>query len=185
MTAASYRFWTSNVYWIWTGSERVGIQLATHQEVPQIDVQLACFELGERTLGIDVREVREIVRDQPATPLPHAPELIEGVVDLRGRIVPVVDLGRALEGRAVEISNATRLVLVEAAGLTLGLRVAGAADVLTLPAASVEAPPALVTRAGCEAVRAVVRRDGAPPLLVLSLEALIESVYRSANGEAT
>lgn len=148
------------------------------------EIQLASFELGGRTLGIDVRQIREIVRDQPTTPLPHAPGLVEGVVDLRGRIVPVVDLGRALGGKPVTPSPATRLVVVEADGLTFGLRVSGAADVLTLPAASVEAPPPLVTRAGRQAVRAVVRRDGEPPLLVLSLEDLIEGVHRSACEEA-
>ncbi len=160
------------------------VDLPTTETIARDEIQLASFELGGRTLGIDVRQIREIVRDQPTTPLPRAPGLVEGVVDLRGRIVPVVDLGRALEGKPVERSPASRLVVVETEGLTLGLRVSGAADVLTLPSASVEAPPDLVTRAGRQAVRAVVRREGEPPLLVLSLEDLVESVHRSAGEEA-
>ena len=57
-------------------------------------VTLGTFEVGGRVLAIDVAQMREVVRWQPVTPLPNAPALIEGVVDLRSSVIPVVDLGR-------------------------------------------------------------------------------------------
>ena len=63
------------------------------------DVTLGCFEVGGRLIAIDVANVREVVRWQPVTPLPKSPTLIDGVVDLRDTLVPVVDLGQALNER--------------------------------------------------------------------------------------
>jgi purine-binding chemotaxis protein CheW len=143
------------------------------------EVTLGCFEVGGRVIAIDVVNVREVVRWQPVTPLPKSPSLIDGVVDLRGALVPVVDLGRALNERKVEPSSATRIVVTETNGLIVGLMVDSAIEVLQVSAASMEDPPLLATHAGYEAVRAVIRRPDSEPIVVLSLEYLIESVYRS------
>jgi len=143
-------------------------------------VALATFRVGGREYAIEVTQIREIVRAQEVTPLPKAPALIEGVVDLRGRIVPVVDLGRALGAGPVEAGPGARIVVLEVDGLVLGLRVEAATEVLAADAASLEPPPALASHAGYDAVRALVRRSGAPPVLVLSLDHLLESVYRTA-----
>ncbi len=157
--------------------------MAERAAVSENHVDLATFEVHGRTYAIDVTQIREIVRGQEITPLPRAPELIEGVVDLRGLVVPVLDLGRALDGAPVADTPATRIVLVEAEGLLIGLRVDAAIDVLATDAAALEAPPALASQAGYDAMRAVVRRPDATPVLVLSLDHLLEQVYRSALGE--
>ena len=143
-------------------------------------VELACFEVRGQLFGIDVQQVREIVRAQAVTPLPKAPGLIEGVIDLRGAIVPIVDLGRALCEAPIADGTRARIAIVEVDGLVFGLRVDSAAEVLAVSASDIEGPPALVAQAGYDAVRAVVRREGSAPALVLSLEHLLESVYRSA-----
>lgn len=143
-------------------------------------VDLATFEAHGRQYAIDVTQIREIVRAREVTPLPKAPALIDGVVELRGRVVPVVDLGRALGGKPVAEGPTARIVLIDAEGLVFGLRVEAAREVLAADAAALDAPPALATHAGYDAVRAVVRRPGAAPVLVLSVEHLLESVYRSA-----
>ena len=75
-------------------------------------VDLATFEVHGREYAIDVGQIREIVRAVDPTPLPKAPALIEGVIDLRGGVVPVVDLGRALGGEPVPPGAATRIVLL-------------------------------------------------------------------------
>ena len=141
---------------------------------------LACFEVNGNVLAIDVLQIREIVRWQEVTPLPQAPALIEGVIDLRERVIPVVDLGRALGGAAIERSPRARIVVLEVDGLVLGVRVAAAIDVLSLESQTVEPPPQLAMQAGYDAVRAVVRRPGASPVLVISLDHLLENIYRSA-----
>jgi purine-binding chemotaxis protein CheW len=119
------------------------------------------------------------VRDQELTPLPRAPRLIEGVVDLRGAVIPVIDLGRALDAAPVDPGPGVRIAVLEVDGMVLGLRVAAAVDVLSVDAGAIEEPPALATQAGYDAVRAVIRRSKAAPVLVLSLEHMLEAVYRS------
>jgi purine-binding chemotaxis protein CheW len=143
-------------------------------------VTLGCFEVGGHTYAIDVAQVREVVRWQAVTPLPNAPSLIEGVIDLRGAVVPVVDLGRALGGAPVAPGQRTRIAVTEVDGLVMGLAVDAAVEVLSVDVGNLEDPPTLATQTGYAVTRAVVRRPGAEPILVLSLEHVLEGVYRSA-----
>jgi purine-binding chemotaxis protein CheW len=143
-------------------------------------VTLGCFEVAGRTYAVDVAYVREVVRWQPVTPLPLAPVLIEGVIDLRGAVVPVVDLGRALVGDPVTVGSRTRIAVVEVENLVMGLVVDAAIEVLQVNVGAMEDPPSLATQAGYDAARAVVRRPDSDPLLVLSLEHLLETIYRSS-----
>lgn len=149
--------------------------ISTHD----VSVDLACFEVAGQVYGIDVLHIREIVRSQDSTALPKAPELIEGVVDLRGVVVPVVDLAQALGCGTARSGGEARIVVIEMDELVFGLRVDAAVDVISPAADTVVEPPALVTHSGYDAVRAVVRRQDQPPVLVLSLEHILESVYRS------
>ncbi len=142
-------------------------------------VVLGCFEVKGSVYALDVAQLREVVRWQPVTELPKAPALIDGIVDLRGAVVPVNDLGRALHGEPILPGGSTRIVVVEIDGLSVGLVVDAAVDVLSLDVAMLDDPPALATQAGYDATRAVVRRPGEAPILVLSLEHILESVYRS------
>ena len=139
---------------------------------------VACFEVDGEVYAVDVRCIREIVCARELTPLPKAPALIEGVMDLRGAIVPVVDLGRVLGGAAVADARASHIAIVALYDLVFGLRVAAALDVVSVDRAAYEAPPALAARAGYQAVRGVMRRPGASPVLILSLAHLLEPVYR-------
>jgi purine-binding chemotaxis protein CheW len=143
-------------------------------------VTLGCFEVGGHTYAIDVSQVREIVRWQEVTPLPNAPVLIEGVIDLRGAVVPIVDLGRALGGAPVTPGPRARIAITEVDGLVMGLAVDAAVEVLSVDVAQLDDPPALATQTGYDMTRAVVRRPDDKPILVLSLEHVLEGVYRSA-----
>jgi purine-binding chemotaxis protein CheW len=142
---------------------------------------LACVEAGGHTLGIDVRQVREIVRVRPLTPLPDAPRLIEGVVELRGKVIPVVDLARALGQDPVSDEAHACIALVEVEGLALGLRVAAALEVLSADSATIASPPRLATEAGYDAVESIVQRPGRAPVLVLRLEALRARIRASQD----
>lgn len=148
-------------------------------------VILGCFEVKGNMYALDVGCVREVVRWQQVTSLPKAPVLIDGVIDLRGAVIPVIDLGFALLGERVDPGMGTRIVVCEIDGLTVGLIVDAAVDVMPVDVTALDDTPALATQAGYDATRAVVRRAGAAPILVLSLEHILEAVYRSAidHGE--
>ncbi len=148
--------------------------------ISENQVNLACFEADGRIYALDVSQVREIVRYQEATPLPMAPTLIEGVIDLRGAVIPVIDLGRLLGGTPTRATNLARIVILDFDGLVVGLCVQGATDVLSLDVSDLEDVPDLAAHTGYDAVRHVIRRAGEAPVMMLSLENIIERVYRSA-----
>ena len=143
-------------------------------------VNLACFDVGGRLYALDVSQVREIVRFQEATPLPMGPRMIEGVIDLRGAVIPVIDLSRVLGLGVTKETNQARIAVLDCDGMVFGLCVEAATDVLSLDANALEDVPELATQAGYDSVRHVVRRPGEEPVMVLSLERILEEVYRSA-----
>lgn len=146
---------------------------------------LACFEVGGAEFALDIEYVREIVRMTEISALPNAPELIEGVVDLRGGLIPVIDLARLLNRGRARSADLARIVVIEYGDLAVGLWVDAALNVFTLEASCLEPVPGLAMRAGYDAVSAMLRREGKPPIMILSLENLIESVYRAAESSAT
>ena len=153
----------------------------TDSTTPMVsEIGLACFEARGGSYALDVVVVREIVRTQEVTPLPNSPALIEGVVELRGGLIPVLDLSRVLGGEKSEITNRSRIVVVDCDGLLLGLCVDAATDVLSIDPARLEEIPDLATQAGYNVVRGVVRQSNEPPVMVLSVETILENVYRSA-----
>ena len=147
-------------------------------------VLLGCFEAAGRVVAIDVASLREVVRFVSPTPLPGAPALVEGVIELRGALVPVVDLGRALGGERAVPARRTRIAVAEVEGLVVGLVVDAAVEILAVEAEALGDPPPLAREAGCEATRAVVRRGHGALVAVLALEAVLESVYRAALARA-
>lgn len=153
-------------------------------------VDLACFEVKQQIYAIEVEYVREIVRMMEITPVPNAPSLIEGVIDLRGTVIPVLDLVRALNRGTASTGTQARIVVLEVDRLVLGLWVDAATDVLTLDTHHMEDVPDLAAHAGYDAVRHIVRRENGPPIMVLAVERLVENIYRSAlpgvaaSGEA-
>jgi purine-binding chemotaxis protein CheW len=153
--------------------------MATASAQGERELALACFRVGERAIALDLAALRGVVRWQPATPLPGAPALIEGVIELRGGMVPVVDLGRVLGGEPVRGGPRARVAVAEVEGLLLGLAVDAALQVSQAPAAALLAPPEVATRSGRALGRALWRRPAAEPVLVLSLEAVLERVRGS------
>ena len=121
---------------------------------------LATFFLGREEYGVDVRLVQEIIRVSEITPVPRAPEFIKGVINLRGRIIPVVDLKRKLALGEVEVARQSRIVVVKIKERLIGLLVDGASQVLKVPVSTIEAAPDEVTEIDATAVRGVAKLPG-------------------------
>jgi purine-binding chemotaxis protein CheW len=120
---------------------------------------LATFVLDREEYGVDVRQVQEIRRVGEITAVPRAPEFVRGVINLRGRILPVLDLKRKLNLGEVAIERAARIVVVRTQGRMLGLLVDGASQVLKVPVSRVEPPPEEVVERGGDYIRAVAKLD--------------------------
>lgn len=159
--------------------------LATeHGSESRSRVTLTCFRVHGDLYAVDTAQLREVVRYELPVPLPNAPALIEGVIDLRGSVIPVVDLGSALGLGPIAPGPRARICIAEADGLVLGLAVEFAEQVMSLDASRLEDPPALATQAGYDAARAIVRRPGDTPIPLLAIEHLLERVYRSALDDS-
>ncbi len=92
--------------------------------------------------GLDIMAVREIRAWTPATPLPQVPDFVAGVVNLRGTVLPVVDLAARLGWAATEATPRHAIIVVQLGGKTMGLIVDSVSDIVTLPKDSLQQPPA-------------------------------------------
>jgi purine-binding chemotaxis protein CheW len=104
------------------------------------ELQVVGFRIGQETFGVPISLVREIVRVPAITSVPNAPDYIEGVINLRGRIIPVVDLRKRFREKVGEPSKKNRIVVVELEGRLIGLMVNSASEVLRIPPSEIEAP---------------------------------------------
>ena len=127
---------------------------------------LAIFLLDREEYGVDVRQVQEIRRVGEITAVPRALEFVRGVVNLRGRILPVLDFKRKLGLGEVVLERATRIVVVRVRERVLGLLVDGASQVLKVPVSRIEPPPEEVVDRGGDYIRGVAKLDDRLVILV-------------------
>ncbi len=109
--------------------------------------QLVVFDLAEQHYGVEISSVREIIRFQEITSVPDSPQSVEGIINLRGGVIPVVDLRKRF-GLVVTAATAqSRIVVMEIDGADVGVVVDAVAEVLRIPANSIEATSSVVTTA--------------------------------------
>lgn len=105
------------------------------------ELHIVGFQVGRETYGVPITSLHEIVRVPEITAVPDAPEYMEGVINLRGKIVSVIDLRKRLGEKKIASSRRNRILVVEHKGRLSGLIVDSASEVLKIPAADVEASP--------------------------------------------
>jgi len=108
------------------------------------EFQLVVFTIGDEEFGVDISQVREIVRLVQITYLPKAPVFIEGVVNLRGQVLAVIDLSKRLGVSSKQRGETTRIIVVEVGENTVGMIVDSVSEVLRLSSENVEDVPSLV-----------------------------------------
>src|SRR6266700_7681546 len=106
--------------------------------------QLVVFQLGAELYGVEIARVHEIIRLQTITRVPHAPAFVEGVINLRGKVIPVVDLRRRFGLASAEHTRASRIVVVEIGDQVVGIVVDGVSEVLRVSTSIVEPPSPVV-----------------------------------------
>lgn len=105
------------------------------------EVQLACFRLGDANFAADIMRIKEILKPQRLTKLPRTPDFVEGVINLRGTVIPVIDLRKRFElpGRAP--LEESRLLVVAVYRQLVGLVVDDVTEVVTVHANDIKPPP--------------------------------------------
>ncbi len=138
-------------------------------EVKDDILQLVSFKIGKEEFGVDILKVQEIIRMMKITRVPNSPEYVDGVVNLRGKVIPVVDLRKRLGMEIKERDKNTRIIVVELENKTIGFIVDEVNEVLRIPRNITEAPPKMVSGIDSEYITAVGKLEDRL-LILLDLE---------------
>ena len=105
-------------------------------------LEIIAFRLNDQSFCIRTRSIREIRGWVPVTPMPHAPYEVLGVINLRGTVIPIIDLAVKLGMAGTEASERSAIIVTDVNAMTMGLLVEGVSDILTVPATSLQPVPA-------------------------------------------
>jgi purine-binding chemotaxis protein CheW len=122
-------------------------------------LQLVSFKIGDEEFGVDILKVQEINRMIDVTRVPNAPDYVDGVINLRGKVIPVIDLRSRLGIPRIEHDKNTRIIVVELSGKIVGFVVDAVSEVLRIPKSVTEPPPELASGVNADYITAVGKLD--------------------------
>ncbi|MDC0335530.1 chemotaxis protein CheW [Pseudodesulfovibrio sp.] len=145
-------------------------EVETDQEL----IQLVTFSIGEEEFGVNILQVQEIIRTMEITKVPRAPYFVEGVINLRGKVIPIVDMRSrfGLEGK--EHDKYTRIIVVEFEMIIVGFVVDSVSEVLRMPASQVQPPPPVIAGLDSEYIDGVGKLEDRL-LILLDLDQLLDN----------
>ncbi|OWZ84312.1 chemotaxis protein CheW [Natranaerobius trueperi] len=106
--------------------------------------QFIVFNLGDEEYGVEILQVQTIERMLDITRVPHAPDFVEGVTNLRGMVVPIIDLRKRLNLPEIEATDETRIITVKIEEVMVGMIVDSASDVVKVPEDAIEPAPSII-----------------------------------------
>lgn len=143
-----------------------------HQTSDDTLIQLVTFTIGKEEFGVDILKVQEIIRMMPITKVPNAPHYVEGVINLRGNVIPVIDMRKRFGVEAASHDSQTRIKVMDLRGQIVGFVVDGVREVLRIKESTIEPPPEIVTGVGADYVKGVGKL-GDRLLILLDLDRLL------------
>lgn len=147
-------------------------------------IQLVTFKIAEEEFGVDILKVQEIIRMMPITRVPNSPSFVEGVINLRGKVIPVIDMRKRFGIDSCSHDNDTRIGVMDLQGQVVGFVVDAVREVLRINESTVEPPPAVVSGIGSEYMRGVGKLDDRL-LILLDLDKLLnENEIQSLSSVA-
>jgi purine-binding chemotaxis protein CheW len=149
------------------------------------ELHIVGFRVGRETYGVPITSLHEIVRVPEITAVPDAPDYMEGVINLRGKIVSVIDLRKRLGESQAVASKRNRILVLEYKGKLSGLIVDSATEVLKIAASDVEPPPPELLEGGLNCVTGLGKYHGRL-IVLLDMTKLLESgalAQKSTAGE--
>jgi purine-binding chemotaxis protein CheW len=134
--------------------------------------QLVSFTIGQEEFGLDIQCIQEINRMVEITRVPNAPDYVTGVINLRGKVIPIIDLRKRFGFPPKESDKNTRIIVVELGGMVVGFVVDTVSEVIRIPKSITEPPPAIVAGIGSEFITAVAKLENRL-LILLDLERIL------------
>lgn len=118
-------------------------------------VQVVSFRLGSEEYGVDISQVQEIIRMVEITHVPRAPHFMEGVINLRGQLIPIIDLRTRFGMKRIDATKSTRIIVTEIGTKRVGIVVDSVSEVLNIPIENVEEAPEMIAGVGTEYIQGV------------------------------
>jgi purine-binding chemotaxis protein CheW len=143
------------------------------------DIQIVVFRVGGHEFAFNVFHVQRILRYEPPTRLPKAPAFLEGVLQVQGVVVPLIDLRKRFELSEAPVREETRTMIVECEGLTVGVVVDAVTEVMRIDASAVTPPPEVVRGLAAEYIQGIVT-VGKRTIVLIQTARLLTSVERIA-----
>ena len=142
-------------------------------------LQLVVFQLGGEEFGVEIMQVQEIIRMPEITRIPQSPEYVEGVINLRGKIIVVINLDTRFDLNSKELDDDSRIIIVEVGDDVVGMVVDSVSEVLRLATSSVEPAPELISaKIKADYLKGVGKLDDRL-LILLDLERVLSEVEMS------
>jgi purine-binding chemotaxis protein CheW len=138
------------------------------------EIQLVVFDLASEHYGVDISDVREIMRMQNITKVPGAVSYVEGVINLRGKVLPVLDLRKRLGLKVAEQTAESRIVVVDIADGEVGVIVDAVTEVLRVPNSAIEPPSSMVAQGNSDYLRGIAKLTDRL-IILLDLNKLLSS----------
>ena len=148
------------------------------------ELHIVGFRIGRETFGIPIDLVHEIVRVPEITYVPDSPEYVEGVINLRGKIVSVVDLRKRFNEKQISSTKKNRILVAEVDGKLVGLIVDSASEVLKIPDTSVDLPPTMFDEGELQYVTGVGKLNGRLIILIDLTRILRKGELRKVSAVA-
>ena len=145
-------------------------------------LQLVTFSIGEEDFGVDILKVQEIIRTMEITKVPRAQDFVEGVINLRGKVIPIIDLRRRFGLDSKPHDKDTRIIVIEINNMIVGFVVDSVSEVLRIPAGTVEPPPPVVAGLESEYISGVGKLQDRL-LILLDLDKLLSGEVMEALGQ--
>lgn len=136
------------------------------------DIQLVVFKLGREEYGVSILQVQEIKRITEITRVPHSPDYIKGVMNLRGSVLPVIDLKKRLNLPPEEYTDDTRIIIIKVEDITVGMIVDAVSEVTTIDQSNIEPPQAVVGGIAADYLSGVGKLENRL-LILLNTDAII------------
>ena len=136
-------------------------------------LQLVSFNIGQEEFGLGIQSIQEINRMVEITRVPNSPEFVSGVINLRGKVIPIVNLRKRFGFPPKENDRNTRIIVVELGGMVVGFVVDSVSEVLRIPKNITEPPPSIIAGIGSEYITAVAKLDNRL-LILLDLERVLK-----------
>jgi purine-binding chemotaxis protein CheW len=135
-------------------------------------LQLVSFNLGQEEFGLGIQSIQEINRMVEITRVPNSPEFVSGVINLRGKVIPIINLRKRFGFPPKESDRNTRIIVVELGNIVVGFIVDAVSEVLRIPKSITEPPPSIVAGIGSEYITAVAKLENRL-LILLDLERIL------------